>query len=138
MIKVGDKYQERVVFTQEMVNSFIAIIGDNNPIHTNTEIAREQGFSAPIVHGMLAGSMFGRVLGVTFPGLNTINLERSFTFVRPVYVDEQYTMSFKVTEVDVVNHTAIIKCCLKDQHGKACVMCITKIKNEDQFKSTLI
>lgn len=133
MIKKGEQYQENVMFTQEMVNSFIAIIGDNNPIHTNLEIALQQGFSAPIVHGMLAASMFGRVLGMKFPGKNTINLERSFTFIRPVYVNEQYVMSFKVTEVDDVNHIAIIKCRLKDENGKVYIECITKIKNADQF-----
>lgn len=133
MIKKGDSYQEEVIFTQEMVNLFISIIGDNNPIHTDPKLARQQGYPAPIVHGMLAGSMFGRVLGMKFPGINTINLERSFVFIRPVYIDEPYVMSFKVSEVDVNTHTGIIKCRLKNQQGKVCIDCITKVKNSEQF-----
>ena len=60
------------------------------------------GYPSPVVHRMLAASMFGKVLGVKFPGEGTINLERSFIFVRPVFVGQTYTMTFKVKEIDQI------------------------------------
>lgn len=135
MIKIGDTYEDVVTFTPAMVQMFIELTGDNNPIHTeaNTALGKELGCSSPVVHGMLAASMFGKVLGMTFPGEGTINLERSFIFVRPVFVGQTYTMTFKVKEIDSESHTAILRCRMKDKDGKLCVDCSTKIRNSEQF-----
>lgn len=133
MLRIGDSYQEEITFTQEMEQKFIDITGDNNPIHIDVEAAQDAGYPSPIVHGMLAASMFGKVLGVTFPGEGTINLERSFIFVRPVFVGQTYTMTFKVKEINAESHTAILRCRMKDKDGKLCVDCTTKVRNNEQF-----
>lgn len=134
MLQIGDSYQENVTFTQEMEQKFIDITGDDNPIHTDANAALSRGgYPSPVVHGMLAASMFGKVLGVTFPGEGTINLERSFVFVRPVFVGQTYSMTFKVKEIDTESHTAILRCRMKDKDGKLCVDCTTKVRNNEQF-----
>jgi acyl dehydratase len=116
-----------------MVDLFIEMTGDNNPVHTNAEAAQAAGYPSPIVHGMLAGSMFGRVLGMKFPGEGSVIMERNFTFIRPVFVGQTYTMSFKVADVDSENHVGLLKIKLKSLDGKVCIDCTTRIRNLIQF-----
>ena len=52
------------------------------------------------------------------PKEGTIVLDRKFTFIRPVYVDDNYTMLFKVAEIDQAEHIATMKCRMKDSQGK--------------------
>ncbi len=42
-LKIGNTYTEKVKFTQENVNKFAEITGDNNPIHINEEYAAKAG-----------------------------------------------------------------------------------------------
>jgi len=133
MLQVGDKYSEEIVITQHQVDLFIEITGDSNPIHTSDQQAQLAGFKKKVVHGMLAGTMFGGVLGTKFPGEGSVVLDRRFLFVRPVYVEDNYTMHFKVTEVDSEAHVGTLKCRLKDNAGKVCVECETRIMNQNSF-----
>lgn len=133
MLQVGDKYSEEIIITQHQVNLFIEITGDKNPIHVSDQAAQTAGFKKKVVHGMLAGTMFGGVLGTTFPGEGSVVLDRKFLFVRPVYVEDIYTMHFKVTEIEPETHVGTLKCRLKDNSGKVCVECETRIKNQNAF-----
>lgn len=133
MLQVGEKYSEEIVITQHQVDLFIEITGDSNPIHTSDQQAQLAGFKKKVVHGMLAGTMFGGVLGTKFPGEGSVVLDRKFLFVRPVYVEDNYTMHFKVTDVDSEAHVGTMKCRLKDNSGKVCVECETRIMNQNAF-----
>jgi 3-hydroxybutyryl-CoA dehydratase len=133
MLQVGDKYSEEITISQHQVNLFIEMTGDKNPIHVSDEEAQKAGFKKKVVHGMLAGTMFGGVLGIKFPGEGSIVLDRKFTFVRPVYVDDTYTMLLKVADVNAEEHVGTMKCRLKDSQGKVCVECETRIKNQSAF-----
>lgn len=133
MLQVGDNYQEEIVISQHQVDLFIEITGDNNPIHVDDEQARLAGFKKKVVHGMLAGTMLGGVLGTKFPGEGSVIIDRKFLFVRPVYVDDIYSMHFIVTEVDMEAHIGTLKCRLKDNSGKVCLECETRIKNQNAF-----
>jgi acyl dehydratase len=132
VIQIGDSYSEKIVFTQNAVNTYIELIGDTNPIHTDLSAAQEAGYTMTIIPGMFAASMFDHILGPTFPGHGSINLYRAFTFIRPVFVDIEYTISVQVMEIPE-GGIAIIKCTLKDLKGRICIECSTKIKNAKQF-----
>jgi acyl dehydratase len=132
MIKTGDVYSEKVVFTQDMVNAFLDIIGDTNPIHRDIEAARKAGYLETVVNGMFAASMFDRVFGSEFPGHGTINMYREFTFIRPVFVGLEYTMSCEVADV-YEDSIGSIKIRLKDVRGRSCMTGIAKLKNTEQF-----
>ena len=50
---VGDKVSMTKRFTQEEVQTFADLTGDNNPIHVDVEYAKESRFGQPVVHGVL-------------------------------------------------------------------------------------
>jgi len=133
MFKVGDTTTEKVMFSKQEVTAFVQLIGDPNPVHLDEEYAKNSYFKRLPVQGMHAGSVFSRVIGASFPGEGSINMYREFTFIRPVFMDEEYTMTFRVVEIDKDTHVGTIKCRLINPNGKVCVDCLTRIKNPKQF-----
>ena len=133
MMKVGDSTSEKIVFSKQEVIAFVQLIGDPNPVHLDEEYAKNSYFKRLAVQGMHAGSTFSRVIGTSFPGEGSINMYREFTFIRPVFLDEEYTMTFRVVEVNKETHVGMIKCRMINPQGKICIDCLTKIKNPIQF-----
>ena len=117
------------MFRQEQLDLFSQITGDFNPIHTKEYFEHHPEQGGVIVQGMLAASKFGMVFGTEFPGPGTINMERSFTFMRPVFTDRPYTMNLKLLSVDTDSHTATLKLSVKDGNGKICISGRTVVKN---------
>ena len=135
MLKKGDTYSKTIIFKQEDVETFARITGDHNPIHVDREYAAQSVFKKTVVHGMLAASSFSGVLGVAFPGKGSIVTHRALTFVRPVFVDEEYSMHFKILEVNYTNYQGLIKTTMKNPKGQICITMISKILNPVAFAS---
>ena len=54
-----------IVITQEMINSFAALTGDNQWIHTDVErCKKESPFGGPIAHGFLTMSLMPTLISV--------------------------------------------------------------------------
>lgn len=87
-------------FSQEDVDLFAEVTGDNNPIHLDSKYAKNTIFKNPIVHGFYVGSVFSRIFGTEYPGEGTIYLNQSLKFLRPVYVDQYYYAKITVIEVN--------------------------------------
>lgn len=96
-------------FSQEDVEAFAKLTGDDNPLHLDAEFAATTTFKRPIMHGMLAASVFTRVLGTIFPGHGSIYLGQTLEFLRPMYVDTDYKATFKITEVNQKKHSAKVE-----------------------------
>lgn len=132
-LKVGDVYSEEVKFTQAKVNTFAEITGDNNPIHIDAEYAAKTPFGKPIVHGFLAGSVFSKVFGTTWPGEGTIYLFQDMAFRAPVFVKQDYTAKFEIIEVDETKHRGVVQCTLEDSEGKVVISGQAKLLHAIQF-----
>lgn len=83
------------VFSQEEVNKFSAICGDNNPIHTNPEFAKGTMFNGTIVHGILTSSLFSTLFGRSVHG--SVYVSQTLKFKRPVHVGR-----FVVARIEVI------------------------------------
>lgn len=132
-LKPGNTYTEKVKFTQENVNKFAEISGDNNPIHIDAEYAAKTPFGKPIVHGFFAGAVFSKVFGTQWPGEGTIYMYQDMSFRAPVFVEKEYIAKFEVLEVDEEKHNGTIKCVLEDSEGKASIIGQAKLKHMEKF-----
>lgn len=133
MIRVGDKYEHDVTFTQEQVNTFAEITGDRNPIHIDAAYAATTPFGRPIVHGFLSGAVFSKVFGVLFPGPGTVYMSQEMRFTGPVFVDEPYKAVFEVIDVNTDKHNGTVKCSLLNSEGKECITGQAKLKHTKEF-----
>jgi acyl dehydratase len=68
-VEVGTAVAERAYppFTREDLRRYAEASGDFNPLHLDTEFARQAGFDDVIVHGMLGMALLGRLVTETFP-----------------------------------------------------------------------
>lgn len=132
-LKKGNTYTEKVLFTQENVDKFAEITGDNNPIHINKEYAAKTPFGKPIVHGFFAGAVFSKVFGTEWPGEGTIYMFQDMAFRAPVFVEQEYIAKFEVMEVDEEKHRGIIQCTLEDSEGRVAISGQAKLKHTERF-----
>lgn len=107
-LETGKKFVLPFTLSQEDINAFARVTGDNNPIHLDAAFAATTPFKKPIVHGMFGAAIFSRVLGTTFPGEGTIYMKQSLSFQKPMYVDVNYEAVFEVKEIIEGKHRALI------------------------------
>ncbi len=135
MIELGQTYTHDFKFSQEEVNRFAEVTGDKNPVHTNAEFAATTIFKKPVMHGMLGAALFSKVFGVLFPGEGTIYLKQSLNFLRPMYVDIDYTAEFKVIELIKEKNRAVVETIIKDKlTGKICTSGEATVMNSEKIK----
>lgn len=135
MIELGQTYTHDFKFSQDEVNRFAEVTGDKNPVHTNPDFAANTIFKKPIMHGMLGAALFSKVFGVLFPGEGTIYLKQTLNFLRPMYVDINYTAEFKVIEIIKDKNRAVVETIIKDKEtGKVCTSGEATVMNVDKIK----
>ncbi len=134
MIELGTTHQHTFSFTQEDVNLFAKVSGDNNPLHLDAEFAATTQFKRPIIHGALASSVFSRVMGTEFPGFGSVYLKQTAEFKRPMFVDTVYNAVFKVITINADKHIAEISCEIFDaETGKKTTEGVATVMNKEHF-----
>ncbi len=98
--RLGERAAERRTFSADDVSRFAHLTGDLNPVHLDAEYAASTRFGRPIVHGMLAASMFSTLLAMRVPGPGAVYLSQSMRFRAPVYVGEEVEATVEITAVD--------------------------------------
>ena len=88
---VGQKAQIEKIFSLEEVIDYAKLTGDNNPLHVDSEYAKESRFGENIVHGMFVMGVISKILGTVLPGNGTIYLGQDVRFKKPVYVNQKVT-----------------------------------------------
>ena len=137
MLKVNDFYELELSFTQEQVNAFAQITGDDNPLHIDYEFAKTTPFGRPIVHGFLAGAVFSRIFGTLFPGEGTIYISQEMRFRAPIFTGKTYKARVEVTEINSEKHNGTMNCLLLDQSApdekQICIDGVARLKHLTQF-----
>lgn len=95
-----DEYRLPFSYSQDQVNRFAEVTGDNNPLHLDEEYAATTMFKRPIMHGFLGGSVFSKIFGTLFPGEGTIYMNQTMNFMRPMFVDTEYEAVMTITEIN--------------------------------------
>jgi len=99
-IQVGQSAEVAKRFTQEDVEGFANISGDNNPLHLDPEFAATTRFGSPIIHGMLTTSLWSTIVGTLLPGPGCAYMSQSLTFFKPVRVGDRVEAKLTVHEID--------------------------------------
>ena len=131
MLKTGDAFEFKFAFSQDEVNAFAKISGDDNPVHLDEEYAATTVYKKPIIHGFLGSSVISRIFGTMWPGEGTVYLHQQLSFKRPMYVDQEYKAVLTVKEVVEGKHRAtIITNIIETANGKPVVTGEAQIMNK--------
>jgi acyl dehydratase len=116
-LTIGQSSSMEKQITNEIVTLFGCLTGDANPIHFDSEYAKNTRFKTRIAHGMISGSLISAVLGMQLPGTGTIYLNQLLNFCYPVYLDDTITVTVTVKEKKEKNRV-ILDCVCTNQNGK--------------------
>jgi 3-hydroxybutyryl-CoA dehydratase len=114
-IKVGLEESFSITVDSSKLDKFLDISGDINPLHVNSEYAKEKGFNDKVVYGLLTSSFYSTLVGVYLPGKYCILQELDIQFSKPVYIDDILTISGKVSYINEAYKQIEIKAIIKNQ-----------------------
>lgn len=120
-IEVGHRESFSVTVTEEMMDKFLAITGDVNPLHNDEDYARSAGHPGRVVYGMLSASLLSTLAGVYLPGKRSLIHEVKIKFAKPVYIGDTLTVEGTVEEKHDVYSLLVLKVTVRNQSGdKVC------------------
>ncbi|MDR1914695.1 MAG: MaoC family dehydratase [Clostridiales bacterium] len=118
-LRLGLTESFEVMVTAQMMEDFLRISGDCNPIHLSDGYARSKGFSDRVVYGLLVSAFYSTLVGVYLPGEHCVLQEISVNFKKPVYIGDRLTVTGTVVETHDVLRRVSIKAKIRNQNGKA-------------------
>ena len=118
----GQKASLQKRITEDDLSNFIAITGDENPLHVDASFAEKTFFGQRIAHGMLSASLFSTLVGMHIPGTGAIYKSQTLKFLRPVFVGDTLIAWFEIIAIDPEKELIEIKSCIENQNGQKVVM----------------
>ena len=95
-IAEGQSASFEVTVTETMMESFLAVCGDDNPLHVDAAWARAHGLRDRVVWGLLTSSFYSRLVGVHLPGKRCLLQTIDVKFLKPVYAGESLVVRGEV------------------------------------------
>ena len=84
-LEVGQKAEFEFMMTDEVIADFAKLSGDKSPLHTDAAYSATTAFGHPVGHGMIAGMLFSRLVGMELPGKYAVYLSQTLKFHQPMF-----------------------------------------------------
>ncbi len=104
-----------VTITNVMMQGFMHMSGDVNPMHTDNEFPQKYGFSGKVVYGMLTSVFYSKLVGVYLPGKYALLQGVDITFQKPVYIGDELLVSGCVQHINEAYSQIEIKAWITNQ-----------------------
>ena len=117
-IEVGLQHSFEYMITEEKMEAFCILCGDENPLHTDAEYAREKGYKDRVAYGMLTSSLISTMVGMYLPGKYSVLQSVESKFLQPVYAGDVLTMTAKVDAVSKSVGQVALNILVKNQEKK--------------------
>ena len=116
-LPVGLKRSVEVVITPEMVDAFIRLSGDDNPLHVDSRFAQAAGFRAPVVHGCLTLALVSKLIGTELPGAGALSRSLQVDWLRPVFAGDKLMVTGEVEQRSPSTDSVLIRIEGRNQIG---------------------
>lgn len=98
-LSVGDSASLTRSFSQDDIDAFARISGDDNPAHVDAAWAEASPFGGRVAHGVLTAGLISAVLGTTLPGPGSIYMSQTLKWLAPVRPGDELTATVAVTQI---------------------------------------
>ena len=127
-IKIGMEEKFQVSITNDMISSFRNITNDINPLHTDLEYAKSNGYEEVVIYGMLTSSFLSTLAGVYLPGKYSLIHSVEILFKKPVFISSNpLTIKGKVIDVNEAFKQFTIKVEILDKNNEKVLRGIMKV-----------
>jgi len=116
LIGIEESFQVKVDASK--MDKFLDISNDVNPLHIDSNYAKEKGFSNRVVYGLLTASFYSTLVGVYLPGKHCILQGIDIHFYKPVYVNDTLMVSGKVSYINEAYKQIEIKATITNEDNK--------------------
>lgn len=117
-LSVGMEEHFSVKMTEEMLEQFGKITGDNNPLHCSEDYAKQKGYPGKVSYGMLTAAFLSALAGVYLPGEKSLIQRVESKFVLPVFPGDELEISGVITEMDERFQVIYLKTAIYNQKGE--------------------
>ncbi|MDA9279883.1 MaoC/PaaZ C-terminal domain-containing protein [bacterium] len=117
-IQIGLEESFKVKIDVFKMDKFLEISNDINPLHIDSNYAKEKGFKSIVVYGLLTSSFYSTLVGVYLPGKYCILQGINVQFSKPVYIDDTLKISGKISYINVAFKQVEIKASITNQNNK--------------------
>jgi 3-hydroxybutyryl-CoA dehydratase len=115
-LKIGDTAEFSKTVSESDIYQFAGITGDFNPAHMNEEYAKKTFFKTRIAHGMLSAGFISTAIGTKLPGIGSIYIKQTLSFLAPVRIGDTITARVEVIEIiDGKNRVRLKTVCVNQE-----------------------
>jgi len=97
-IPLGHECSFERVLTFEDGLAFAKLSGDANPLHVDEASGKVGPFGRNVVHGMMLGSLFSKLVGMDCPGKRSLYVSQTLEFRQPVFYGDKVIVKGTVIE----------------------------------------
>ena len=109
------KYSFSVTVTETMMDLFMNMSGDENPLHIDEAYALKEGFKGRVVYGMLSAALYSRLVGMYLPGKYCLLQRIDSHFHAPVYIGDRLEVSGFIKKKVELGHMLVISAQITNQ-----------------------
>ncbi len=117
-IKVGHIESFNTKIDLSMMEKFLEISNDLNPLHIDANYAKEKGFPNRVVYGLLTSSFYSTLVGVYLPGKYCILQGIDIQFSKPVFIKDKLKITGKVSYINEAYKQIELKAIITNQDNK--------------------
>ena len=114
---LGQKAKVKAIISEDDIDSFVRLSGDDNKLHVDHEFARLTEFKKPVAHGMISASFISTLIGTKLPGDGALWYKQSIDFVNPVYVGDSIIVEGEVVKIIPSTRTLVLKTTVHKEEG---------------------
>lgn len=108
-LAIGESASIERSFSQDDIDAFARISGDDNPAHVDAAWAEASIFGGRVAHGVLTAGLVSAVLGTKLPGPGTIYMSQSLKWLAPVKPGDVLTATATVTEIIPAKNRVVLE-----------------------------
>lgn len=116
-LTLGLSHSFEVCITDEMLDAFKSLTGDENILHTDKTFAVSRGYADRVAYGMLTSSFYSTLVGMYLPGRFALLQGIDVSFVSPAYSGETLNVHGEVIEIHEVFKQIVIRAKITNREG---------------------
>ena len=112
----GKEFSFEKKISSSDVDMFARLTGDNSPLHMEDRFARKRGFKSRVVHGGRLVGCISQLVGVYFPGENSVIQTLNIKFSHPAYIGDVLKIHSIIDQISESMGTIILKLAITNQN----------------------